>query len=201
MREIIDTLQYEKDEGKAVNYTELLKTTGNRKRVFLALSVAPLAMLTGSNIITFYFGTMLTQAGIKDAHTQLKINVILSAWQLIVALTGSISAEKIGRKTLALTSLGLASIALFMVGGLTAAFGESTDKSGVYGTVASIFLFLGAYSFGITPLTVMYGPEVLSYSLRATGMGLFTTFSKSCGLLVVSLSFSRVFSIFADVSS
>ncbi|KAF2795974.1 hexose transporter [Melanomma pulvis-pyrius CBS 109.77] len=184
LREIMDTLQYEKDEGKSVNYFELFKTPGNRKRVFLALSVAPLAMLTGSNIITFYFGTMLSQAGIKNPKTQLKINVILSAWQLIVALSGSLSAEKIGRKVLCLTSLGLAAITLFMVGGLTATYGESTEKSGIYGTVASIFLFLGAYSFGITPLTVMYGPEVLSYSLRATGMGLFTTFSKSCGLLV-----------------
>lgn len=129
---------------------------------------------------------MLDQAGISNPHTQLEINVILSAWQLIVAFSGSLSAEKIGRKTLALTSLGLASIFLFMVGGLTARFGESTEKAGVYGTVASIFLFLGAYSFGITPLTVMYGPEVLSYSIRAAGMGLYVAVSKSCGLLVVS---------------
>lgn len=129
---------------------------------------------------------MLSQAGIKDSNTQLKINVILSAWQLVIALCGSLSAEKIGRRILALSSLGLATIFFFMVGGLTAAFGESTEKSGVYGTVASIFLYLGAYSFGLTPLTVMYGPEVLSYSLRAAGMGLFTASAKSCGLLVVS---------------
>lgn len=129
---------------------------------------------------------MLSQAGIKDSNTQLQINVILSAWQLVVAFIGSLSAEKIGRKVLCLVSLGFATIFFFMVGGLTAAFGESANKSGVYGTVASIFLFLGAYSFGLTPLTVMYGPEVLSYSLRATGMSLTTVASKSCGLLVVS---------------
>lgn len=88
---------------------------------------------------------MLKQAGIKDSNTQLQINVILSAWQLVVALCGSLLAEKIGRKVLCLSSLGLASIFLFMVGGLTAAFGQSSDKSGVYGTVASIFLFLGKF--------------------------------------------------------
>jgi hypothetical protein len=135
---------------------------------------------------SYYFGTMLTQAGIKDSNTQLEINVILSAWQLVVALIGSLSAEKIGRRILCLSSLGFATIFFYMVGGLTAGFGNSTEHSGVYGTVASIFLFLGAYSFGLTPLTVMYGPEVLSYSLRAAGMGLFTATSKSCGLLVVS---------------
>jgi hypothetical protein len=51
-REIMDTLQYEKNEGKSVSIPELFKTAGNRKRLFLALSVAPLSMLTGSNIIT-----------------------------------------------------------------------------------------------------------------------------------------------------
>ncbi|KAF2106105.1 hexose transporter [Lophiotrema nucula] len=183
-REIIDTLQFEKDDGRSVSYPELFKTASNRKRLILALSVPLLAMLTGSNIITFYFGTMLEQAGIDDSNTQLQINVILSAWQLIVAFCGSLSAEKIGRKTLCLVSLGSATVFLYMVGGLTATFGEGTNRSGVYGTVASIFLFLGAYSFGITPLTVMYGPEVLSYSIRAGGMSLSTALSKSCGLLV-----------------
>ncbi|KAF1995058.1 hexose transporter [Amniculicola lignicola CBS 123094] len=183
-REIMDTLQYEKDEGKSVSIRELFKTAGNRKRLLLAVSLGPLTMLTGSNVITFYFGDMLSQAGISDSNTQLQINVILSAWQLCVAFSGSLSAEKIGRKTLCLASLGLATIFLYMVGGLTAGFGTSSNKAGVYGTVTSIFLFLGAYSFGLTPLTVMYGPEVLSYSLRASGMGLFLVGSKSCGLLV-----------------
>lgn len=51
-REILDTLNYEKNEGKSVSFLELFKTPGNRRRVLLAVSVAPLAMLTGSNIIT-----------------------------------------------------------------------------------------------------------------------------------------------------
>lgn len=130
---------------------------------------------------------MLQEAGITNTNTKLKINVILSAWQLIVAFMGSLSAEKIGRKTLALGSLGGATIMFYLMGALTAKYGTSNNTSGIYGTIATIFLFLGAYSFGITPLTVMYGPEVLSYSIRATGMSMFTATAKSCGLLVVSI--------------
>jgi hypothetical protein len=51
-REIVDTLQYEKSEGCTTGYRETIKNSGNRKRLMLAVSVAPLVMLTGSNIIT-----------------------------------------------------------------------------------------------------------------------------------------------------
>jgi MFS family permease len=148
---------------------------------------------------------MLSNAGITDASTQLKINVILSAWQLVCALVGSTLAERLGRKWLASISTILATIFLFMLGafisfgsilsrtkfytdsstgGLTAAYGTSDNTSGVYGTVACIFLFLGAYSFGLTPLTVIYPPEVLNYSMRASGMGVYTIATKICGIFV-----------------
>lgn len=127
---------------------------------------------------------MLTQAGIKDSTTQLQINVILSAWQLVVAITGSTLAEKLGRRVLALTSLGLCCIFFYMLAGLTARYGTSGDKAGTYGTIACIFLFLGSYAFGITPLTAMYAPEVLSYDMRANGIALQGMLIKSCGVLV-----------------
>ena len=41
--------------------------------------------------------------------------------------------------------------------------------------VAVIFMFQGSYSFGMTNLiTLLYPPEVLNYSTRATGMEIFT---------------------------
>ncbi|KAF5011443.1 hypothetical protein FDECE_2432 [Fusarium decemcellulare] len=183
-REVIDTLEYEKNEGRSVNFADMLKNRANRKRLLLALSVAPLAMLTGSNIITYYFGSMLTQAGLGDPTTQLKVNVCLSSWQLVVAVFGSTMAEKLGRRFLALTSLGLCSMFFYMLAGLTAKFGESKDLAGTYGTIACIFLFLGSYSFGITPLTAMYAPEVLPYNMRANGIAMQGILIKSCGVLV-----------------
>jgi hypothetical protein len=47
-----------------------------------------------------------------------------------------------------------------------------------------IFIYNGAYNFGITPLTVLYPPEVLSFKIRATGMGLYTFTTKLSGLFV-----------------
>lgn len=64
-------------------------------------------------------------------------------------------------------------------------YGTSTNKSGVYGTVAAIFLFQGAYSFGWTPLLYLYPPEVLNFPIRANGMGLFTFVLNGVALLIV----------------
>lgn len=183
-QEIMDTLAYEKSEGKSLGFKEIIRNAPNRKRLYLCLSVAPLTMLTGSNIITYYYGTMLSQAGITSSKTQMEINMVLSAWQFFIATAGSILAEGLGRRFLCLSSLGLCTIMFYAVGGMTARFGTSDDTSGVYGTVAFIFLFMGAYSFGLTPLTNMYPPEVLSYNIRATGMAMFTLTAKACGVFV-----------------
>jgi hypothetical protein len=128
---------------------------------------------------------MFDKAGIHDPKTQLEINVCLSSWHLVVAFVGSMSAEKLGRRTLGLISLGLATIFLFLVGALTARFGDGSNKSGIYATIGSIFLFVGGYALGLTPLPAIYAPEILPYTLRAYGMSLVAAFSRCCGLLVI----------------
>jgi MFS family permease len=120
---------------------------------------------------------------VTDTTTQLEINIILNAWCLVISLVGTAMADKLGRKALAAISTGLLTIFIFMVGALTKVYGNSTNTSGIYGTVASIFLFQGAYSFGWTPLTVLYPPEVLNYEIRSVGMGIYTFLGKSFSLL------------------
>lgn len=50
--------------------------------------------------------------------------------------------------------------------------------------MAAIFLFQGSYSLGWTPLTVLYPPEVLNFSIRANGLAIYTFFANAVGLLV-----------------
>ncbi|CZR66416.1 related to hexose transporter protein [Phialocephala subalpina] len=183
-REIADTIAWEKTEGRQLTFTEAYTNPANRKRLIIAISFSAMVMLPGTNIITYYFGTMLEQAGITNATTQLEINIILTAWSLVIAVVASFYADKVGRKLLCCLSLTGGIISFYLVGGLTAAYGTSSNKSGIYGTIACIFLYNGTYSFGITPLTVLYPPEVLSYRIRGTGMGLYTMSTKLCGLFV-----------------
>lgn len=183
-REIADTIAWEKDEGRQLRFKEAYTKPANRKRLIIAISFSAMVMLPGTNIVTYYFGTMLSQAGITSAATQLQINIILATWSLVISVVSSYFSDRIGRRPLCMISLIGGIISFYLVGGLTALYGNSDNKTGVYGTIAAIFLYNGSYSMGITPLTVLYPPEVLSYRIRGTGMGFYTMTTKLCGLFV-----------------
>lgn len=175
-QQIVDTIRYEKEIGAETALIEMVKTSGNRYRLVLALSCAVIAQLSGNNVITYYLGTMLDAAGITNTTTQLQINIGLNAWGLLIAIIGTLFADRIGRRKLSLTATALLVVFIFLIGGLTKVYGAGGSTSGVYATVAMIFLFQGAYAFGWTPLSVMYPPEVLHYSIRANGMGMYMMF-------------------------
>ncbi|RDW85701.1 hypothetical protein BP5796_04026 [Coleophoma crateriformis] len=172
-KEIVDTIDFEKNVGETLSLKQMIKTPNARKRVTIACSLAVFSTLAGNIIVSYYLGTMLTNAGITSTTTQLQINIILNAWCLVCSIVGTGFADWIGRKATGIISTTLAMIFLFLVGGLTKVYGTSTNNSGIYGTVACIFLFQGSYSFGWTPLLYMIPPEVLNYGIRANGMGVF----------------------------
>merc|ERR1711939_881412 len=77
-REVTDTLSFEQTYEKRSFMSQFLSSATTRKRIFLVSTVAVFCMLSGNNIISYYFGTMLTQAGVTDSTTQLEINIILN---------------------------------------------------------------------------------------------------------------------------
>lgn len=93
-QEIIDTLQTEVELGQQTGYRDLVKSKSSMRRVMLVISVAIISMVSGkkiyhvlicymtfelnitvsgNNIITFYLGAMLDNAGVTDSTTQLEI--------------------------------------------------------------------------------------------------------------------------------
>jgi MFS family permease len=103
-REIADTLGYEKALNCQKSPKQIAQNPSSRKRILLVTSVAVFCMLSGNNVISYYLGTMLTQAGITDSTTQLEINIILNAFCLVVSVVGTGCADKLGRKPLAAIS-------------------------------------------------------------------------------------------------
>lgn len=66
-------------------------------------------------------------------------------------------------------------------------YGESTNQSGIYGTIAVIFLFQGFYAFSITPMTSLYPTEVSQYKLRATGIAIFRMLDSGFGSVLFDI--------------
>ncbi|KIW56170.1 hypothetical protein PV05_04849 [Exophiala xenobiotica] len=183
-KQVYDTVTFEKTNKASQNWLDAFRTRNSRRRMMLACSCAIIGNMSGSGIISYYLGTMLSQAGITDTNTQLQINIYLSIWCLCTATLGTVLADKIGRKKLGAGSMAASLVCLYLVGALTKLYGSGENYSGVLGTVACIFLYQGIYSFGWTTLLVMYPPEVLNFSLRANGVSIYTFFSNGAACIV-----------------
>ncbi|KAF2710633.1 putative hexose carrier protein [Pleomassaria siparia CBS 279.74] len=172
-KEILDTLEWEKKEGRTMSPKEIVKTPVARKRLLVGMSAGPFSCVVGNIIASYYLGSELDTAGITDPNDQLKANVVLNVWCLGCALVGTHLVANWGRKDTALLSQALLVICLFVIGGLSKKYADDPDgasKGLIYGDVAVMFLFQGFYSVAWTPLLYLYPSEVMNYSIRANGL-------------------------------
>ena len=167
-REIVDTIAFEK--ARELSPLQALSQKANRKRLAITSTFSIIVMLPGTNIVTFYFGDILSGAGIENPTTQLQVNVILTSWTLIVAVVASYYADWLPRKALCSWSLLGQIITLFLLAGLTKLYGTSSNDSGIYATIAMIFLYNATYAWGITPLVRRHRPPSPSHDDIAYGL-------------------------------
>lgn len=156
-------------------------------------------MVYQSDNCSFYLTKILNQAGITNTTTQTQIQVIINCWSFAVAVLGSFMLDILGRRLQTFIGVGGMVVTLLLIGGLikrrfqswcslllfanrkSLGFGESTNNSAIYGTIAVIFLFQGFYAFSITPMTSLYPTEVSPFKLRATGIAIFRMLDSSAG--------------------
>lgn len=172
-KEIVDTLKWEKEEGRTMSPKEIVKTPVARKRLLIGMSAGPFSCCAGNIIASYFLGAELNTAGVTNSVAQLKANVVLNVWCLACCLIGTHFAANWGRKPTALLSQGLLTVCLFIIGGLSKMYADAPDLASnalVYGNVAVMFLFQGFYSIAWTPLLYLYPPEVMNYSIRANGL-------------------------------
>jgi hypothetical protein len=82
-------------------------------------------------------------------------NVVLNVWCLLCALVGTQLIARWGRRPTALLCQALLTALLFAIGGLSKKYADAPDSASsalVYGDVAAMFLFQGAYSLCWTPI-------------------------------------------------
>lgn len=71
-KEILDTLNWEKKQGRTMSPKELIKTPVARKRMLIGISPGPFSCIAGNIIASYYLGSELDTAGITDTVAQLK---------------------------------------------------------------------------------------------------------------------------------
>ncbi|KAH8664741.1 hexose transporter [Xylariales sp. PMI_506] len=164
-------------------YKELFMKKVNRKRLIIIVSFGIMLQTWGNFVISYYLGEILNAAGVTETLAQTQINVGINCWCFVLAIAGSFLLDVFGRRTQALVGGIAMTILLFIAGALTKVYGSSSDKSGIYGTIAVVFLFQGTYSLFVTPLTSLYTQEISSFKTRATAAAVCRLIADSCGLV------------------
>ncbi|KAK3677010.1 hypothetical protein LTR78_003215 [Recurvomyces mirabilis] len=168
-REICHAILLE-EESKQTKYTDFFKTSGNRRRLLVLLTMATGTNWIGNSIISYYLSPVLKLVGITSYVQISGINGGLAVWNLFLAYAGSLNAERAGRRKLWLTSTIGMLCSYIVITGLSGSFAMTKSHGVGLAVVPFLFIYYGFYDIGWTPLPFSYGAEILPYHLRMKGL-------------------------------
>jgi MFS family permease len=155
------------------DYRVLFNKRSSRYRIACNIIFSIFAQWAGNGVLSYFLPAVLTASGYTGDVTQLNINLGYACFQFAFALFGAAFVERVGRRPMFLFSMSACTIVWVGMTISSALFVESDKKntSAAQASIAMIFIFGAVYSIGLTPLQALYPVEVLSYEMRAKGMG------------------------------
>lgn len=156
--------------SKTTSWSHVLRSRPNRKRFGICIAVALLTLWNGQGVISYYFSPILTSIGITSTPSQTGINGGLQIWNLLCSLLGTYLSDRLGRRTLWLTSfIGMmaANIPLTIT---SARYAHSHSPASAYATVVFLFLYNAAFNLACNPLLYAYTTELLPFAIRTKGL-------------------------------
>ncbi|KAH7141541.1 general substrate transporter [Dactylonectria estremocensis] len=185
--EIRDALAYERsvDRGSWIqNYLELVRTPGNRKRLFILLWTACISQMSGNAFISYYLAPVLTSVGLTSSLEQTLINATQQILSWFSALYFATLPQKLGRRVLFLGSGFAIFICLVSITTGSAVFAKDPSNKAAGGAVvAFLYLFSPAYNLGLNGNLGLYITEILPFSIRMRGQACYQLFATSFSLL------------------
>ncbi|KII85011.1 hypothetical protein PLICRDRAFT_116656 [Plicaturopsis crispa FD-325 SS-3] len=175
MAQIRHALKMEKEISKSTSYLSLLQTSGNRKRVRLIIAIAMFSQWSGNGLVSYYINLVLQGVGIYDPRTKAIINGGLQVFNFVIALTGALLVDRLGRRTLFIistTGMLIVMLAFTFWTLTTALFNTHHSVAAAKATIPLIFVFYFFYDIAYTPMLVSYTLEILPYNIRAKGFAI-----------------------------
>ncbi|KAJ5724824.1 hexose transporter protein [Penicillium malachiteum] len=172
--EIQQTIALEKELEKN-SWSEFWSTAGNRHRSIILISIGFFSQWSGNGIVSYFLPQVLKMIGITNSNTQLTINLILSAVNVVSATGICFFVDYFGRRKLFLVSSCSMLLCYVSTTIALARFEEdttTTNSAAAHTVIAFIFLYYIAYNIGFSGMLVSYSSEILPYRLRAKGLTL-----------------------------
>ncbi|PSN65736.1 sugar transporter [Corynespora cassiicola Philippines] len=181
MEEIQRAIEADRAAQSSTSWLDLFKGRGNKHRAWISITLGVFAQWNGVNVVSYYLSLVLSTAGISSVRDQTLINGCMQIWNLFWASGAALSVDRLGRRTLFLTSCIGMFVSFAIVTGLSGGFDNTGNKSTGLAVIPFLFLYYGFYDIAFTPLVVSYPAEIWPYHLRARGLAL-TFFSTYLGI-------------------
>ncbi|WP_342045136.1 sugar porter family MFS transporter [Bacillus sp. OTU530] len=158
-----------------------LNTPWIRRIVILGAGIGAISQLVGINSI-MYYGTQILQNSGFGTKTALIGNVANGVISVIAVIVGMSIMHKVNRRTMFLTGLIGATIALIAIGIATLTLSESPMLP--YIVLSMTILYLAFFQGAIGPMTWLTLSEIFPARLRGMGMGTAVLCLWICNFLV-----------------
>ncbi|KAL2289939.1 hypothetical protein FJTKL_01217 [Diaporthe vaccinii] len=168
--EIQATITAEKEASSSASYADMVKTKGNRHRLFISVSLGIFAQWAGNGVVSYYLPLVLNSVGVESVTDQTLISACLNVWNLLWAIAAATNVDRLGRRFLFLTSASTMLVSFIIITGLSGAFAESGSAQIGLSVIPFLFIFFAGYDIAMTPFLTAYPCEIWQFSLRSRGL-------------------------------
>lgn len=161
------------DQSPRASWSALYSTPGNRRRLFLSAVIGISTQWCGNGVVSIHLAPVLRTVGITSSYKQQGINGGLQIYNWALACGAALLAERAGRRRLFLTSASTMLLFMSLVTICSALYTTFRSLAAGYAVIAFLFLFLGGYVIGLTPIPILYINEIWPSHLRAKGTSVF----------------------------
>ena len=137
------------DAHATTGYMDMIKTKGNRRRLFISISLGVFAQWSGNGVVSYYLGLVLSTVGITSITDQTLISAGLQIWNLIFAVGAAFSVDKLGRRMLFLASAATMLISYIIVTGLSGSFAKTGTSSVGTAVIPFLFIYFAGYDIAL----------------------------------------------------
>lgn len=171
---------------KPWDFTTFTKTSSGRYRLWVIILYSFFQQWNGAGLIGYFLPGVLTLVGITNTQQQLAINLGMVAANYLSTLIGASFVDKVPRRFILITSMVLYCFLLALmtiVNGLY--LHDIAAKAMGYLTIVVIFGVNIITGLFLNVLHNIYPSEVLHYTQRAKGMGLYSFFQGAFGFAML----------------
>ena len=147
--EISNAITIEREISANASYLDMVKTRGNRHRLFISISLGIFFQWCGNGVVSYYLAMVLTTVGITSVTDQTLISVGLNIWNLLWSVAAAFCVDRLGRRPLFFASVATMLVGYVIVTALSGAFANSGQPATGIAVIPFLFVFFAGYDLAM----------------------------------------------------